>query len=41
VHAMDSAELFPYKQHYMQKVKTAFRDFLIRLSVESKRNQIT
>lgn len=30
VHAMDTEELFPYKQVHMQKVKTAFRDFLLR-----------
>lgn len=32
VHAMDSEELFPHKQFHMQKVKSAFRDFLIRLN---------
>lgn len=31
VHAMDSLELFPYKQTHMLKVKAAFRDFLSRL----------
>lgn len=31
VHAMDSDELFPYKQKHMLKVKDAFRDFLFRL----------
>ena len=32
VHAMDPESLFPYKQVHMQKVKTAFRDFLFRLT---------
>lgn len=32
VHAMDPEHLFPHKQLYMQKVKTAFRDFLLRLT---------
>ena len=32
VHAMDPEQLFPYKQFHMQKVKTAFRDFLFRLT---------
>ncbi len=32
VHAMDPEQLFPYKQVHMQKVKTAFRDFLFRLT---------
>jgi hypothetical protein len=32
VHAMDPENLFPYKQFHMQKVKTAFRDFLFRLT---------
>jgi glutathione synthase/RimK-type ligase-like ATP-grasp enzyme len=32
VHAMDPEELFPYKQVHMQKVKTAFRDMLSRLT---------
>lgn len=32
VHAMDTEELFPYKQHYMQKVKSAFREYLLRLT---------
>lgn len=31
VHAMDSDELFPYKQKHMLKVKDAFRDFLFGL----------
>lgn len=35
VHAMDSDELFPYKQLPMQKVKMAFRDFLLRLASEN------
>ncbi|AGX88680.1 ATP-grasp domain-containing protein [Candidatus Symbiobacter mobilis] len=30
VHAMDSEELFPYKQIHMQKVRDAFRDMLLR-----------
>jgi glutathione synthase/RimK-type ligase-like ATP-grasp enzyme len=34
VHAMDSKDLFPYKQLHMQKVKMAFRDFLLRLVSE-------
>ncbi len=32
VHAMDTAELFPYKQVHMLKVKNAFREFLLRLT---------
>lgn len=32
VHAMDPEHLFPYKQVHMQKVKTAFRDLLSRLT---------
>ena len=32
VHAMDPESLFPYKQTHMLKVKTAFRDFLFRLT---------
>jgi glutathione synthase/RimK-type ligase-like ATP-grasp enzyme len=32
VHAMDPEQLFPYKQAHMLKVKTAFRDFLFRLT---------
>ena len=32
VHAMDLESLFPYKQVHMLKVKTAFRDFLFRLT---------
>lgn len=31
VHAMDPEDLFPYKQVHMQKVKTAFRDYLFHL----------
>lgn len=31
VHAMDSEEMFPYKQVHMQKVKTAFQGYLSRL----------
>jgi glutathione synthase/RimK-type ligase-like ATP-grasp enzyme len=30
VHAMDPEELFPYKRAQMQKVQSAFRDFLLR-----------
>jgi len=29
VHAMDLEDLFPHKQHHMQKVKTAFRQMLL------------
>jgi glutathione synthase/RimK-type ligase-like ATP-grasp enzyme len=32
VHAMDPENLFPYKQVHMEKVKTAFLDFLFRLT---------
>ena len=32
VHAMDPEHLFPYKQIHMQKVKTAFLDYLFRLT---------
>jgi glutathione synthase/RimK-type ligase-like ATP-grasp enzyme len=32
VHAMDSEQKFPFKQLHMQKVKNAFRDFLLRLT---------
>jgi hypothetical protein len=35
VHAMDSDELFPYKQKHMLKVKDAFRDFLFSLLPQS------
>ena len=35
VHAMDPEDLFPYKAHHMQMVKTAFRDFLLRLTAAS------
>lgn len=31
VHAMDTEQLFPYKQTHMLKVKNAFRDYLLRL----------
>jgi hypothetical protein len=31
VHAMDTEAMFPYKQQHMQKVKNAFRDYLLRL----------
>jgi glutathione synthase/RimK-type ligase-like ATP-grasp enzyme len=34
VHAMDPVHLFPYKQRHMQKIKDAFRDFLLRLTTE-------
>ena len=37
VHAMDSEEMFPYKQQHMLKVKEAFRDFLCRLIPETAR----
>lgn len=30
VHAMDPEDLFPYKQVHIQKIKSAFRDFLLR-----------
>jgi glutathione synthase/RimK-type ligase-like ATP-grasp enzyme len=32
VHAMDPEELFPYKQVHMEKVRTAFLDYLFRLA---------
>ncbi|MBS1229383.1 MAG: hypothetical protein H6R17_2660 [Proteobacteria bacterium] len=32
VHAMDTEAMFPYKQHHMQKVRDAFRDYLFRLT---------
>ena len=32
VHAMDTEDLFPYKQTHMLKVKDAFRDYLLRLT---------
>lgn len=32
VHAMDTEQLFPYKQTHMLKVKDAFRDYLLRLT---------
>jgi len=35
VHAMDSDELFPFKQRHMHKVKMAFRDFLFRLASDN------
>ena len=31
VHAMDTEAQFPYKQMYMQKVRDAFREFLLRV----------
>ena len=34
VHAMDTEAMFPYKQHHMQKVKNAFRDYLLRLTAK-------
>jgi glutathione synthase/RimK-type ligase-like ATP-grasp enzyme len=35
VHAMDSEQLFPHKQTHMLKVKTAFRELLLRLQAAS------
>ena len=35
VHAMDTEAMFPYKQHHMQKVRDAFRDYLLRLTATS------
>jgi glutathione synthase/RimK-type ligase-like ATP-grasp enzyme len=32
VHAMDPEHLFPYKQIHMQKIKNAFRDYLLHLT---------
>jgi hypothetical protein len=32
VHAMDTQAMFPYKQQHMQKVKDAFRDYLLCLT---------
>jgi glutathione synthase/RimK-type ligase-like ATP-grasp enzyme len=32
VHAMDPEDMFPYKQVHMEKVRTAFLDFLFRLT---------
>ena len=32
VHAMDTEAMFPYKQQHMQKVRDAFRDYLLRLT---------
>jgi len=32
VHAMDTEAMFPYKQHHMQKVRDAFREYLFRLT---------
>jgi hypothetical protein len=32
VHAMDPEQLFPYKQVHMEKVRTAFLDYLFRLT---------
>jgi hypothetical protein len=34
VHSMDPEDQFPYKQIHMQKVKDAFRDFLLRLTAD-------
>jgi hypothetical protein len=34
VHSMDPEDQFPYKQFHMQKVKNAFRDFLLRLTAD-------
>jgi len=39
VHAMDPEDRFPYKQHHMQKVQQAFRDFLFRLTASDDANQ--
>lgn len=39
VHAMDPEDMFPYKQHHMRKVQTAFRDFLFRLTASHSANQ--
>ena len=35
VHAMDSEDMFPYKQFHMLKVKKAFQDLLLRLHERS------
>jgi len=40
VHAMDSEELFPYKQHHMQKIQLAFRDFLLRIAAATAANRL-
>lgn len=32
VHAMDNEELFPHKRFHMEKVSSAFRDYLLRLA---------
>ena len=32
VHAMDTEAMFPYKQHHMQKVRDALRNYLFRLT---------
>jgi glutathione synthase/RimK-type ligase-like ATP-grasp enzyme len=34
VHAMDSEDLFPYKQAHMHKLQNAFRDFLLRRAAQ-------
>ena len=36
VHAMDLEAMFPYKQIHMLKVKSAFRDFLFRLTAAQR-----
>jgi len=36
VHAMDTEDLFPYKQTHMLKVKDAFRAYLLRLTAAQK-----
>lgn len=33
VHAMDNEALFPHKRHHMEKVSSAFRDYLLRRAV--------
>ncbi|MCX7176409.1 MAG: hypothetical protein NT159_21295 [Proteobacteria bacterium] len=38
VHAMDTEDLFPYKQQHMRKVQTAFENFLIRLTTGSQQH---
>ena len=38
VHNMDKASLFPYKDRHMQRVQTAFRDYLVRRVQASQRN---
>lgn len=38
IHAMDTEAQFPYKQIHMQKVKTAFRELLLRRMAEHRAN---